>query len=309
MPSFRQTSPTVESWFKSTSASRSMLMICSAVNRFLPISFSFLQENSNISPVSISGGQVNWQGYFSDTDGDNWNNFSANDNTLQFNCDKGTLLKIFLNWNDWGHWNEAENRYSGSGQDYDLYLYKEIGESILSLVAYSSNAQTGSQWPVESIGYQVSESGIYHLKISNQNTSRNCKLELFIRNAYDLQYLKREESLIIPADSSYSISVGATIWENDSYYLFSSQGPTSTGRIKPDYCAPAGVLTASYKELGFSGTSAATPHLAGAFALLKAKTAYSLDEIERMIQNRALDLGPSSKDNKFGWGRLRLVIH
>ena len=261
--------------------------------------------------VSAAGDEADnhWQDYFSDTDGDSWNNFNVDDDTLQFDCDKGSLLKVFLNWDDWGHWNEAENKYSGSDQDYDLYLYKETSESILSPIAHSSNAQTGSQWPVESIEYQTSESGIYHLKIRNRNTSRNCKLELFIQNAYGLEYLKSEESLIIPADSSYSISVGATIWENDSYYLFSSQGPTSAGRIKPDYCAPTGVLTASYRELGFSGTSAATPHLAGAFALLKAKTNYSLDEIEMMIQNRALDLGPSGKDNKFGWGRLRLAFH
>lgn len=268
-------------------------------------------DDNGIVWISAAGDEANnhWQGYFSDPDKDAWNNFYADDDTLQFNCNKGSLLQVFLNWNDWNDWNEAENKYSGSDQDYDLYLYKEIGESKLSLVAYSSNAQTGSQWPVESIEYDVSETGTYHLKIKDRNTSRNCKLELFIRNAYGLQYLKPEESLIIPADSAYSISVGATIWENDSYYSFSSQGPTSTGRIKPDYCAPAGVFTASYQELGFSGTSAAAPCLAGAFALLKAKTGYSLDEIEIMIQNRALDLGPSGKDNKFGWGRLRLVIH
>jgi len=123
-----------------------------------------------------------------------------------------------------------------------------------------------------------------------------------------LEYLNPEESLLIPADSPYCLSVGATLWENDSYDPHSSQGPTSTGRVKPDFCAPSGVLTASYKELGFSGTSAATPHVAGALALLKAKTVFSLDKIKTILQKRALDLGPTGKDNQFGWGRLRLVI-
>lgn len=272
-------------------------------------------NDNNIVWVSAAGdeAQNHWQGYFSDPDGDRWNNFGPKDNTLYFICHGGELLRIFLSWDDWGKWNEADNTYSGSNQDYDLYLYKETGqdstgEPILSLIAQSSNAQAGIQWPVESIESQIRESGRYHIKIKNQNSSQNRKLKLFVRNATDLEYLNPEESLLIPADSPYCLSVGATLWENDSYDIHSSQGPTTSGRVKPDYCAPSGVSTASYKELGFSGTSAATPHVAGALALLKAKTAFSLVEIKTIIQKRALDLGPAGKDNQFGWGRLRLVI-
>jgi len=272
-------------------------------------------DDNNIVWVSAAGDEArnHWQGYFSDFDEDKWNNFGLKDNALHFNCNSGSLLEIFLNWDDWGDWNEAERTYSGSSQDYDLYLYKEIGkdetgEPILSLIAHSSNVQTGAQWPIESIKYQISELGRYYVKIKNRSTSRNCKLELFVRNATDLEYLNPEESLLIPADSPNSLSVGATNWENDSYDIHSSQGPTATGRVKPDYCAPSGVTTSYYKEPGFSGTSAATPHLAGALALLKAKTAFSLVEIKTIIQKRALDLGPAGKDNQFGWGRLRLAI-
>ncbi len=281
-----------------------------------PISSQVKKANDNhVVWVSAAGDETqnHWQGNFRDSDEDQWNNFGLKDNTLHFNCNQGNLLQIFLNWDDWGNWNEAESTYGGSSQDYDLYLYKETGkdekgEPKLSLLAHSSNAQTGTQWPVESIEYQISESGRYHVKIKNESTSRNCKLELFFRNATDLEYLNPEESLLIPADSPNSLSVGATNWENDSYDIHSSQGPTAAGRVKPDYCAPSGVRTASYKELGFSGSSAATPHVAGALALLKAKTAFSLDEIKIILQKRALDLGPSGKDNQFGWGRLRLVI-
>ena len=282
-----------------------------------PISSQVKKANDNdIVWVSAVGdeAQNHWQGNFRDSDEDQWNDFGVEDNTLHLDCSQGNLLQIYLNWDDWGNWNEALRTYSGSSQDYDLYLYKETdkdeetGELILSLVAYCSNAQTGTQWPVESIEYQIPELGRYHVKIKNQKTSRNCKLELFVRNATDLEYLNPEESLLMPADSPHSLSVGATNWENDSYDIHSSQGPTASGRVKPDYCAPSGVRTASYKELGFSGSSAATPHVAGALALLKATTAFSLDDIKAILQMRALDLGPSGKDNQFGWGRLRLVI-
>jgi hypothetical protein len=42
------------------------------------------------------------------------------------------------------------------------------------------------------------------------------------------------------------------------------------------------------------------------FALLKCLTPYSLDQIKDIIDARAIDLGASGKDNKFGLGRLSL---
>jgi tetratricopeptide (TPR) repeat protein len=70
--------------------------------------------------------------------------------------------------------------------------------------------------------------------------------------------------------------------------------------------APSGVSSATYGDLGFSGTSASAPHVAGAFALLIAKLPYTVDEIKSIIEARALDLGSSGKDNIFGLGRLKL---
>jgi hypothetical protein len=46
--------------------------------------------------------------------------------------------------------------------------------------------------------------------------------------------------------------------------------------------------------------------VAGAFALLKGKLPYDLDQIRAIIEARAKDLGSSGKDNIFGYGRLRL---
>jgi len=133
------------------------------------------------------------------------------------------------------------------------------------------------------------------------------KLELFIYgNSKPIEYNHPYGSLDIPADSPYAIAVGATDWSNDHYHSYSSRGPTSDNRIKPDLSAPSGVSSFTYGHLGFFGTSAATPHVAGAFALLKGKIPFTLDAIRTIVEARAKDLGKAGKDNKYGLGRLNL---
>jgi len=272
--------------------------------------------NNGIVWVGAAGNEAedHWTATFSDGDNDRWHNFSGIDEILNFYVPSYTLVACWLNWDDWGTWSGTS--FSGSRQDYDLWLWIWWGGAWWFVDA-SENWQTGTQWPVESIGYWYSSASTYWgVSIYNWYTTRNCKLELFTTgNSSAIEYNQPEGSLIVPADSPYGVAVGATDAITDAYHTYSSRGPTHDGRIKPDFCAPSGVSVsgstygpraAAGLAGGFYGTSAATPHMAGAFVLLKGKTPFSLDEIQTILKKRAKDLGPGGMDNQYGIGRLNL---
>jgi subtilisin family serine protease len=152
------------------------------------------------------------------------------------------------------------------------------------------------------------------MAIHRYDASRNVRLEAFFvvtsERVNRLQYVVPAGSLSIPADTRGAVAVGATFWGDDSGESFSSQGPTLDGRVKPDISAPDGVDTASYLAIGqpFFGTSASTPHVAGAIALLKSRFGiYSLGQVVDILYGRAMDRGPTGRDNQFGAGRLDVV--
>jgi subtilisin family serine protease len=95
---------------------------------------------------------------------------------------------------------------------------------------------------------------------------------------------------------------------------FSSQGPTSDNRTKPDIVAPDWVTTATYgssqnctNQGAFWGTSAAAPHVAGAAALVKQlNPSWTPSQIKSYLQAKAVDRGAAGPDNVFGSGRIYL---
>lgn len=240
--------------------------------------------------------RAHWQGQFNDPDGNGLNNFAPGDNDNSVFLRAGEELVVFLNWDDWFN----------SNQDYDLYVINDAG----TIIASSTSAQTGFQNPVEALGFAAPASGTYHVVIDRFRASRSVFLEMFFFSPRELQYIVPAGSVTIPADSQDAVAVGATYWGDDLIEFYSSLGPTTDGRVKPDLVAPDGVATESFGSLGldFFGTSASAPHVAGAIALMKSRFGvFTLPEIREILYGRAIDQGVAGKDNTFGFGRLDVV--
>ncbi len=246
--------------------------------------------------------EKHWEGTFSDSDSNHWMNFSGTDEHLMV---YGYECNAYMNWDDWGTWNGTS--YSGSNNDYNLYLYYWSG-GTWNWIDSSTGSQDGNDEPTESVGAYASTPSYWALYVYKHSGSRNCKLEIFTagRN-YIYEYNVPAGSIDIPADSPYAVTVGATDWNTDALHSYSSRGPTQDGRIKPDFTAPSGVTTQTYGDRSFYGTSASAPHMAGAFGLILGKTPFSVSQVQAILEGRGLDLGSSGKDNLYGIGRLKLT--
>jgi len=247
-----------------------------------------------------------WESAFSDADADGWHNFSASSRYLEFHVPAYEEVDVSLNWKDWGTWNGWD--YSGTNQDYDLYLYIKQGSTYV-LVDSSTNVQkNGGEWPTEDIyGWYSTKDATWAVSIKRVSGTKSVPLEMFVDGSdVTIPYVVPAHSIIVPADSSSAIAVGATDWEDDSYHYYSSQGPTWDGRIKPDLTAPSGVSTATYGRWNFYGTSASAPHVAGACGLYRGKTPFTAAQVRTLLQKRAVDLGAVGQDNVYGYGRLNL---
>jgi PKD repeat protein len=124
------------------------------------------------------------------------------------------------------------------------------------------------------------------------------------------------------------VSVGATDI-NDAIASFSSRGPVTwstinpfndyaynpgMGLIRPDISAPGdNIKSLDYSSNtgyadGWSGTSMATPCVAGVMALMLNKNPnLTPAEIDYAIEMNALELGTAGKDNTFGAGRINAL--
>ena len=262
--------------------------------------------NKGILWVDAAGNYAksHYSGVWSDSDDDGWHNFGNEDEVIAFEAERGDEISIFLTWNDWPN----------SRENYDLYLDFVNSFGDLETVAESTDRQniSGGE-PVESIEYKVERSGEYGISVRSEG-ARPKRLKIWSFDHDFEEYAVAKNSIGSPADARGSMSVGAIFhranyWNAGRIEEYSSRGPTTDGRIKPDLVAPTGVSTVSYAPDPYHGTSAAAPHVAGAAALIKsANPSYSRTQLWNALVAATVDIGPRGRDNDSGYGKLVLPI-
>ena len=253
-------------------------------------------RDSGILWVSSVGNHANkhWQGTFSDPDGNRWHNFQGIGEVIDIDVKAGDRLRVALSW------------WDSPGQDYELCLYGNIIYNSL----YKIDCSTRSQWyhssPYEYLSYDVPYDRTLYISILEYSASRAVDFQLF--SSHDLnRYGVHDSSILIPADARGSMSVAAADWRNpDSLKDYSSRGPTTDGRTKPDITGPTCVTTNSYAGY-FCGTSASAPHAAGVAALAMEKYPYAeAHQIREMLESNTANYHP--KSNSDGTGMVSAVF-
>ena len=245
-----------------------------------------------------------YTGFWHDSDADNRHDFAAGDDMVNFVDEIGIadVINVTLTWDDWPI----------TTADYDLYLYYQDAFGNIKEVSKSTDVQGEGGAPVEFIEYFAGRAGTYGISVVRVGEAEAKKLRVWSWH-HDIEYPVPTGSLGIPSDARGALSVGAIHrdqWDLGTVASYSSRGPTADGRIKPDLVAPSGVTTASYGvDRLFGGTSAATPHVAGAAALLKSTNpALSRDELWQALVESTVDVGAPGKDDSTGYGKLVLPV-
>jgi hypothetical protein len=269
--------------------------------------------------------KIHWGGVYNDIDGDNFHEFTNGDDGDCFiyapystNCDFPFYgnVNIFVRWSDWD---------DPVDQDYDLHLVRWDGTEWVT-VASSTNVQNGTpgqrptEWIATTIPLDPYNLSPYGFRIEHVSGDQPVNFEVFVPElnvyGYSLQEFLYARSITNLGDSLDAITVAAVDVNSFALESYSSEGPTngpggtaSGGFIKPDISGYDNVSTMSYGSLlsPFSGTSAATPHVAGAAALvLSAYPGYTPDQLQSFLVEHAIDISSPGMDTRSGHGRLYL---
>jgi len=247
---------------------------------------------------------------FEDTDNSKLHDFdpgstSLNDrNSLSIKLDPWdgkdpATVTVILEWDGWPYqvntgspeWTRDE---IASIQDIDLYVYREdsVTKSLVKVTQSdydqltSLSAASGGLKPVdplEVVQFTVTEPGTYLLVVRNATADHpgnlktrrvNFHMYAFVGGTtLSMEHHTQQGALVNVGGAEKVIGVGAVGFTTALTWCqmpFSTQGPTTDGRLKPELVAPTAYVSPLTGQV-FSGTSASAPLVAGIVAWLRAQ--------------------------------------
>ena len=278
-----------------------------------------------ITWVNAAGNSAwsNWFGPFSDRNANGLHDFSASAdecNGARIQLEPLESFTAQLRWDDsWG----------GAASDLDLYLMPLSGSAFnrSDAVAKSESFQDGGAQDIPfewiSLSYGDIPDGVYCLAVNKYSGPDPSWIQLLLWGAAStLEHYTPENSITNPAESANPglLAVGAAgrnasltnPFDTTIIEPFSSRGPTTDNRIKPDIVGADAGQSVTYRTERnpngyFFGTSQASPHVAGLAALIKQRfPAYTPPQIATYLKTHAEERGAAGADNTWGYGFAKL---
>lgn len=209
--------------------------------------------------------------------------------------DEPMRMTVILEWDGWPYqidtgasaWTRDEIT---SIQDIDLYIYYQDSDTgSVSQVALSERNQLEALYldgalspiePLEIAQFQVEEPGTYLIAVHNATSRHRLSLEtrdvdfhLYVHASggqFSMEHSTADGALVNVGGAQDVICVGAVGFTLDETWClmdYSSRGPTSDGRLKPELVAPT-MYKSEVEDRVFTGTSASAPLVAGIAAWL-----------------------------------------
>lgn len=215
--------------------------------------------------------------------------------------------------------NGATTDFVGTAPDAEFYLFiteDYYNETPLEESLWVEAAEKADSLGVDvintSLGYTTFDESRYDYTYSDMDgkttfISRGAEIAfsrgMIIVNAAGNEGNNTWHYISAPADGASVLSVGA-VNSTGSIAVFSSYGPTSDNRIKPDVCAQgqdAYLVNSSGNIVGGNGTSFSSPILAGLVACLwQAFPNKSNQEITQLVKESAHLFGVSTNQEGYG---------
>ncbi len=258
-----------------------------------------------INSAGNLGGDATHKGaYFrrswNDSNHNGFLDFANGDDVMGFGCSD---LVYGLRWSDWGE---------AGMTDFDAYVYSDPAGQNIIYTADDAQVDASDQ-PLESFSFTCPSNGIAYLAVRPYPGTTGAVgdvLEFAVNDSKGVDYWSNPRSAsgpIVDSKNPGVITVGALDpATSGKIAYYSAQGPTNDGRIKPDITAPACLQTFTWGSC-FWGTSAATPVVAGAAALVRgAGYATAPAAIRSYLVAHGRDRGSLGADSVYGAGELIL---
>ena len=257
-----------------------------------------------VAVAAGNAGASSWFGTFLDRDGDNvmeWDGARDECNAVQFAS--STSYSIHLRW---------EDDWDGADDDLDIYLRQGSSRGATAYMSEEVQGGMAGQDPIETIDLETTSAVTYCLVIEREPNATTDWVQLVIEAegpVARLEHLTEGYSITSPGETAKAgvLTVGAaSVLTPSTIQSTSGRGPlpatSASTVVKPDVVGVDNVRLSTSGNSRVTGTSLATPHVAGLAVLVKQRNAgFTPEQIATYLKDNALPRGDEMPPNST-WG-------